>query len=439
NGVNTNKVMEELRVAMEKYPGVQITLDQDNMGPPVGKPINIELSGEKFDRLITISEAVMKEISDANIAGIQELKSDLETGKPELLVNIDRDKARRFGLSTNSIASELRTALFGYEVSKFKEGEDEYPIQLRLKDEYRYNIDALLNKKVTFRDNKGNLKQIPISAVATIEYTSTYGSVKRKDLDRVISIYSNVIEGYNANEIVAELNTLLSDFELPEGYELKFTGEQEEQEKSSAFLLRALMIAVLTIFLIIVAQFNSVVTPFIIMASVIFSTIGVFLGLVIFNMDFIIIMTGIGIISLAGVVVNNAIVLIDYTNLVRQRKRQEVGIGEDDRLPYNDLLESIKIAGATRLRPVLLTAITTVLGLLPMALGVNINYVTLFTHFDPNIYWGGDNALFWGPMAWTVIFGLIFSTFLTLVVVPVMYLLADKMAFRASKLVASKD
>lgn len=430
NGVDTRQVMEEIRVALSGYPGVQITIDKDESGPPVGKPINIEISGENFERLIRIADDVMKTIDDQNIPGIQELKSDLETGKPELLVHIDRDKARRFGLSTYSIATELRTALFGLEVSKFKEGEDEYPIQLRLMDEYRYDVDALLNKRVTFRDNKGNLKQIPISAVTDIEYSSTYGSVKRKDLDRVISLYSNVVEGYNANEIVAQLKLLLADYEMPDGYSLKFTGEQEEQAQSSDFLFKALMIAVFSIFLIIVAQFNSIASPFIIMASVILSTIGVFIGLVTFKMDFIIIMTGIGIISLAGVVVNNAIVLIDYTNLVRSRKRAELGIKEGEYLSFRDLAESIRIAGKTRLRPVLLTAITTVLGLVPMAIGMNINYVTLFTSFDPQFYIGGDNANFWGPMAWTVIFGLIFATFLTLVIVPVMYLLSDKLALR---------
>lgn len=429
-GVDTRQVMEEIRQALSQYPGVQITIDKDAMGPPVGKPINIEISGENFDRLIRIAEDVMKTIEDENIPGIQELKSDLETGKPELLVNIDRDKARRLGLSTYSIASELRTALFGLEVSKFKEGEDEYPIQLRLMDEYRYDVDALINKRVTFRDNKGNLKQIPISSVADLEYSSTYGSVKRKDLDRVISIYSNVIEGYNANEIVGEIKLLLSNYELPDGFTLKFTGEQEEQEESSEFLITALMIAVFSIFLIIVAQFNSLSSPFIIMASVLLSTIGVFIGLVTFKMDFIIIMTGIGIISLAGVVVNNAIVLIDYTNLVRSRKRAELGLKEGEYLSFNELAETIRIAGKTRLRPVLLTAITTVLGLIPMAIGMNINYVTLFTDFDPQFYVGGDNANFWGPMAWTVIFGLIFATFLTLVIVPVMYLLSDKLTLR---------
>ena len=430
NGVDTREVMELIRSRITIYPGVQITIDKDAMGPPVGKPINIEISGEDYERLINIADDVLTTINNENIEGIQELKTDLETGKPELLVNIDRDKARRFGLSTYSIASELRTALFGLEISKFKEGEDEYPIQLRLMDDYRYDIDALLNKKVTFRDNKGTLKQIPIASVANIEYSSTYGSVKRKDLDRVITIYSNVVEGYNANEIVQELKLLLSNYELPYGYTLKFTGEQEEQAESSEFLANALMIAVFCIFLIIVAQFNSISSPFIIMASVVLSTIGVFLGLVAFNMDFIIIMTGIGIISLAGVVVNNAIVLIDYTNLVRRRKRAEQGLKDGEYLSFNDLIESIRIAGKTRLRPVLLTAITTVLGLIPMAIGLNIDYASLFANFDPNIYVGGDNANFWGPMAWTVIFGLIFATFLTLVIVPVMYLISDKISLR---------
>ncbi len=430
NGVDTRQVMEIIREKITNYPGVQITIDKESMGPPVGKPINIEISGENYERLIRVADGVINTINNENIPGIQELKSDLETGKPEILVNIDRDKARRFGLSTYSIASELRTALFGLEVSKFKDGEDEYPIQLRLKDEYRYDIDALLDKKVTFRDNKGNLKQIPISSVASLEYSSTYGSVKRKDLDRVISLYSNVIEGYNANEIVSELKSLLSNYELPDGYTLKFTGEQEEQEESSEFLKKALIIAIFSIFLIIVAQFNSISSPFIIMASVLLSTIGVFIGLIIFNMDFIIIMTGIGIISLAGVVVNNAIVLIDYTILVRERKRAELGLKDNEYLSLKDLIESIRIAGKTRLRPVLLTAITTVLGLIPMAIGMNINYITLFTEFNPQFYVGGDNANFWGPMAWTVIFGLVFATFLTLVIVPVMYLISDKISLR---------
>ncbi|NHE56752.1 efflux RND transporter permease subunit [Cyclobacterium plantarum] len=433
DGVNTNEVMEKIRNLAEGYPGVLVTVDKQRNGPPVGKPINIEISGENFDQLIAFVSQVREQINESGIQGIEELKSDLELGNPELIIDIDREKARRFGLSTSTIANELRTALFGLEVSKFKEGEDDYPIQLRLAEEYRYEIGALLNKKISFRDKFGNLKEIPISSVASLEYSSTYGSVKRKDLERVITLFSNVNDGYNATEINNEIKQLMQDIEVPEGIDLSFTGEQEEQAKSAEFLTRALLISISLIFLIIVAQFNSVTTPFIIMASVVFSTIGVFLGLLAFNMDFVIIMTGIGIISLAGVVVNNAIVLIDYTNLVRMRKREELDIPEDGFLSKEDLLDSIIQGGKIRLRPVLLTAITTVLGLIPLALGMNIDFYGLLSSFDPKFYIGGDNADFWGPMAWTVIFGLTFATFLTLVIVPVMYLLADKLNSIARK------
>ena len=438
---STVAIMEDIRNIVSKYPGAQITVDKDKAGPPVGKPVSIEIKGEDYNRLIEVTNQVSRAIKRASIPGIEELKSDLEEDKPELLVDIDRDKARRFGLSTSTIANELRTALFGFEVSKFKDGEDDYPIQLRLMDQYRYDVDALMNYRITFRDKFGNLRQIPISSVADVKYSSTYGSVKRKDLDKVITLSSNILDGFNPTEINNEIKEIVSELELPDGYEVNFTGEQEEQQESMQFLLQALFIAVMTIFLIIVAQFNSVTTPFIIMASVVLSTIGVFLGLVAFDMDFVVIMTGIGIISLAGVVVNNAIVLIDYTNLLRERRRAELNVGEDEILPYPEIVNSIIDGGRVRLRPVLLTAITTVLGLVPLAIGLNINFFTLLSDFDPQIYYGGFNADFWGPMAWTVIFGLIFATFLTLVVVPVMYLIADRVKMRAfnRKKVASVD
>ena len=432
-GQSTAELMEMIREEVSGYPGAVITVEKNRNGPPVGKPIALEVSGENYEKLIALSDRVVETIENSSITGYEELNTDLEIGKPELMVHIDREKARRFGLSTSTIAQVLRTALFGREVSTFKEGEDEYPIQLRLADRFRYDLEALMNEKIVFRNNQGQMREIPISAVADIEYASTYGSIRRKDLDRVISVYSNVKEGANANEIVEDIRMLIADMNIPEGYEVKIGGEQEEQAKSMAFLSRALMIAVFAIFLIIVAQFNSIVSPFIIMFSVIFSTIGVFLGLMIFDMNFVVIMTGIGIISLAGVVVNNAIVLIDYTDLVRARRRIELGIPENGRLPFDELLNSIIEGGKTRLRPVLLTAITTVLGLIPLAIGLNINFFTLLSDFDPQYYVGGDNAIFWGPMAWTVIFGLIFATFLTLVIVPVMYLLTDKLRYKISK------
>jgi len=435
NGINTNGVMEEIREMAEGYPGVQVIVGKQTSGPPVGKPINIEVNGEDFPKLVDFVAEMREHIDQANIQGIEELKTDLESGNPELIVNINRENARRFGLSTSTIANELRTALFGLEVSKFKEGEEDYPIQLRLADAYRYDVAALINKKINFRDKFGNQSEIPISAVADLEYSSTFGSVKRKDLNRVITVSSNVTDGFNATEINQRIKDQIQTLETPDGITVKFTGEQEQQAKSAEFLTRALLIAISMIFLIIVAQFNSFASPFIIMGSVLFSTIGVFLGLVAFNMDFVIIMTGIGIISLAGVVVNNAIVLIDYTNLVRERRRKELGVKEGEYLPFADLLDSIILGGKTRLRPVLLTAITTVLGLIPLAIGMNINFTTLFSSFDPQFYVGGDNADFWGPMAWTVIFGLTFATFLTLVLVPVMYLITDKinMAFQGKK------
>ena len=408
--------------------GVDISVDKNREGPPMGKPINIEVIGEDLNTLLTLGDAIQNQINNENIAGIEGLKVDLEMNNPELLINIDRDMARRLGISTSQIASTIRTSLFGKEISKFKDGEDEHPIILRLDDKYRYSVPSLMSQKITFRSqSSGQVKQIPISSVADYTYNNTYGSVKRKDLKRQLTIYSNVLEGYNESSINAQIKVLLSDFPIPENYDLKFTGKQEEQAETQEFLSNALLIAIALISLILVSQFNSAIKPFIIIITVVFSTIGVFLGLAIFNMDFVIIMTGIGIVSLAGIVVNNAIVLIDYIDLIKERKREILKLEIDSVLENKVAIDCIKEGGKKRLRPVLLTAITTVLGLLPLATGMNINFYTLLTEFNPQIYFGGDNATFWGPMAWTVIFGLTFATFLTLVLVPVMYLLADKL------------
>ncbi len=418
--VMSSQVMEELRNNLTDFPGVTITVDKDAAGPPAGKPVNIEVVGPDLEKLIEITERISLLINESPIQGIEELKSDLETGKPELIVDIDREKARRFGLSTYNVANEVRTSLFGKEISKFKMGEDDYDIELRLEDKYRYDMDALMNKSITFRDQTdGSMHQVPISSVATAELSSTYGSVKRKDLDRMITLSSNVLGGYNPTEINDQIKVLLeNELEVPNGYTYKFGGEQAEQAKEMAFLSRALLLAVFLIFLIIVSQFNKVTTPIIIMSSVVLSTIGVFLGLVIFQMDFVVIMTMIGIISLAGIVVNNAIVLIDFIELSRKRKSEEMGV---EHLPFEEVVDSIVEAGKTRLRPVLLTAITTIVGLIPLAVGINVDFIKLFTVYNPDFYMGGDNVIFWGPMSWTIIFGLTFATFLTLVIVPVMY------------------
>jgi len=293
-------------------------------------------------------------------------------------------------------------------------------------------MSSLLNQKITFRNMQGKMVQVPVSAVADMQFSNSYGAVKRVELERTVTVYSNVIEGYNANQINGLIQSVLKGYK-PQGYEITFTGQQEEMQKSMKFLMNAMMIAIALILIILVTQFNSIVKPLIIIASVVFSTIGVFGGIAIFKMDFVIIMTGIGLISLAGVVVNNAIVLIDYIDFLKQRRKKDLGLDEDDDLPVEEIRECIAIAGKTRLRPVLLTAITTVLGLVPMALGFNINFGEMLSDFNPDIYFGGDNALFWGPMSWTVIFGLTFATFLTLILVPVMYLLANKVKIKGRK------
>mgnify|MGYP006269391945 CR=1 FL=1 len=418
--------MRDLSNAVSGIPGVKITTGRDQGGPPAGRPLSIEIVGEDYPVLLEEADKIKKSIEDMKIPGIDQLEVEAETGKPELTVHIDREKALKYGLSTGFIASTIRTALFGKEVSQFKDGDDDHPIQLRLANKYRYDLTNLLNQRITFRDKRGNYRQIPISAVADIEYTSSLGEIKRKDLDRLVIVSSNVKEGYNANEIVAQVKSMMENYELPDGYTYRFGGEQEEQAKSLAFLSRAFAIALAGIFFLLVSQFNSFTKPFIIFMSILFSTTGVFLGLFIFRDNFVIIMTSVGIISLAGVVVNNAIVLIDYIDLTRERRRAELDLQEGERMPTDELVECLVKGGYTRLRPVLLTAITTVLGLLPLATGFNIDFFTLYSNFEPDIFIGGDNAAVWGPMAWTVIYGLTFATFLTLVVVPAMYLIIDQ-------------
>jgi len=435
-GVKTSIVMGDLRERLNGIPGLQIVVDKNEDGPPQGKPINIEISGDDYQGLIDEAERMKQFINKSKIPGIEELKLDIELGKPELIVKVDRQKARRLNVSTAQIGSTIRTALFGKEVSKYKDGEDDYDIVIRMEDGSRYNQEALLNQKITFRDPaNGKISQVPISSVAALEKSSTFSAVKRKDLKRLVTIQSNVLEDYNPTEVVEAIKERLKDYEKGEGTKWKFTGQQEEQAKEMAFLSSALMFAVFLIFLIIVAQFNSISAPFIIVFSVVLSLIGVFLGLVIFQMDFIIIMTMIGIISLAGIVVNNAIVLIDYTMLLMKRKAIELNLTDGAKLTMDQVIETIVEGGKTRLRPVLLTAITTVLGLLPMAVGLNINFFTLFSELDAHMYIGGDNVVFWGPMSWTIIFGLTFATFLTLVIIPVMVLIATKIKYAVFKTV----
>lgn len=433
NGISTREILKKISEEIQGYPGVQITVDQNANGPPTGKPVNLEIRGDDIDSLLVLSARVMKDINSLNVGGIEELQTDVQLEKPELLVDVDRDATRRFGISTGQIASALRTSVFGKEVSKYKVGEDEYPIMLRLNDVSRNNITDLINQRITFRDQSdGRIKQVPISSVAKFKYSTTYNTIKRSETSRVITLASNVIEGYNANAINAELADYMDTYDFPEGYSYAFTGEQQQQAEDTAFLGSAFMVALFIIFIIIVTQFNSIFSPFIIILSVLFSTIGVFLGYAISGMTINVIFTGVGIISLAGIVVNNAIVLIDYINLVIKRKRESLGIESMAGMDKELIRASIIEGGATRLRPVILTAITTVLGLIPLAIGFNFNFFSFISNLDPQFFLGGDNTAMWGPMAWTIIYGILFATFLTLIVVPAMYWLAYRLKTKIS-------
>jgi multidrug efflux pump subunit AcrB len=414
-GQPTGLYVNQLRDKLVGIPGAEIVVDVDQMGPPTGKPISIEISGAGIAELVDLTEKIRLFIENLQIAGIEELKSDMEVNNPELYIEIDREKANKLGLNTAMIGMTMRTALFGKDISKFREGEDEFDIRIRLKEEYRKDLSTLMNMIITAPGGNGpngGPKEIPLSAVATANFTTSYGGIIRKDNNRMITISSNILDGYNANEIVGQLRKEMSGFQIPEGYSVKFAGEQDDQNEAADFLVWALFAAVGLIFIILVTQFNSISKPIIILVQVLFSIIGVLLGLVIFNLDISVIMTGMGIIAVAGIVVKNAIILFDYADLLMEK-------GTPMR---NALIE----AGRTRLIPVILTAVSTILGLLPLAIGMNIDFAGLFTEFDPQIYFGGTNATFWKPLAWSIIFGLSFATILTLVVVPSMYLMVSR-------------
>lgn len=415
-GESTSNYLDRLRRELKGVPAATIVVNKEAMGPPTGKPINIECRGEDIDELIAISEEVHTYINTLGIPGIEELKSDMELNKPEISVNIDRVKANKLGISTGYIAMTLRTALYGSEVSKFREGEDEYPIELRLNKSLRNDLDALMNIQLILPGDKNGPRKIPISAVADIDHTSTYGGIIRRNHERVITLGSNVLPGYNPNEIVQSLKKKIEKLDIKPGYEVVFTGEQEDMAETSAFLGNALLIAIALIFLILVTQFNSLAKPVIIIVQILFSIIGILLGSVFLKIDISIVMTGMGIIAVAGIVVKNAIILIDYTDIL---------IAKGGRLRKN-----LVDAGATRLVPVILTAASTIMGLMPLAIGMNIDFATLFSELNPHIYFGGDSAAFWKPLAWTIIFGLTFATFLTLIVVPAMYLISQSIQVR---------
>ncbi len=413
-GVSTQDIMDKIRANLKNIPGATISVEKNKMGPPTGKPINIEVTGENMDDLIATSIRFKSYLDSLRIPGIEQLKSDFDNNKPEIIIQIDRIRANREGLSLGQIGMELRTGIFGKEISKYKEDEDEYPIQLRYTEKERANINKIINAKITYRDmNSGQLRQIPISSVATIHYKDTYGGIKRKNLKRVITLSSEVLSGYTANEVVGQITRSLPAFNATIGVEISLTGEREDQEETMVFLIKAMMIAIGLIFFILITQFGSLSKSFIILSEVIFSVIGVLLGIAIFGMSISVIMTGLGVVALGGIVVRNGILIVEFGDELKSRGMKTK--------------ESIIQAGKTRITPVVLTATATMLGLVPLAVGMNINFVTLFTELNPHLYFGGDNRAFWGPLSWTIIFGLSFATFLTLVFVPAMVLIDAQM------------
>jgi multidrug efflux pump subunit AcrB len=433
-GKNSLDVMEEIRSSVQGYAGVSVIVEKEQNGPPAGYPVNIEISGEDYNAMLLEAQK-MKEFIDAkNIAGIEELKIDVNKAKPGVDVKVDLDKAGQLGITSGQVGQTLRRAIFGEKISTYKDGKDDFEINVRLPESQRNDNNLIYNQPITFRDQAtGKLVQVPIAAITNSEDSFTFNTIKRKNLKRVITVYSNVVTGYNGNEIVEKIKKELEDYKINDEIQFSFTGEQEEQSKNMGFLVNALLIALGGIILILVAQFNSISKPIIIMVSVLLSFGGVFFGMAIFGDDFVIIMTMMGIISLAGIVVNNAIVLIDYTQLLIDRKLNEKGLDEKGLLSKQEYLDLIVEGGRSRLRPVLLTAITTVLGLIPLAIGLNIDFFGLFIDYNPNIYMGGDNVIFWGPLAKTVIYGLIFATFLTLVIVPVMFFMLHKGKIKVKK------
>lgn len=425
------KVQDALRGV---YPGVSISVEKDAAGPPVGYPINIEVSGKDYTELIDVAERIRNFINAQNVPGIEELKIDVNKSKPAIQVEVDRQKAGELGVSAGQVGNQLRSSIFGIKAGVYKEDGDDYDIYVRFNEDLKKNPSALFNQNIIFRDQAtGTIKEIPISTVATQKNTSGFSAVKHIDLQRIVTVYSGVLPGANANEIVNILKYKMLDFETPKGVEYAFTGEIEEQGKQMAFLLGALATGLGLIMLLLIFQFSSISKPTIIMMAIFLSFIGVFLGLVITGWNFVIMMTMVGIISLAGIVVNNGVVLLDYTDILIERRKKKNGLGKGDLLSREEVMEAIVVGGKARLRPVILTAITTVLGLIPLAIGLNIDFFSLFTEFDPKIYMGGDNVIFWGPLAWTVIFGLTFATFLTLIVVPVMNYLVYRLKIRLAK------
>lgn len=429
HGKSSAIYLDQIRNAMKGIPGASIEVGKEDGGPPTDPPVNIEIVGDNFEQIAKVAYDLQNHLDTNRVAGIQNLQMDVDLNNPEITVNINRERALQEGVSTGQIGMALRTAIFGQEVSKLKDGEDDYKIQLRYQGIARNNVVDLMNMRITFRDfNSGQIKQIPLSSVATIDYTNTAGGVKRKNLHRTIQLQSAVTDPSLTPVINAELTKLIDEFKrkspLPPDVVIKQTGESEQQAETLSFLGISMLTALLLIFLILVLQFNSLSKPFIVLTEIFFSIIGVFMGYAVTGMSMATIMVGVGVVGLAGIVIKNGILLIEFTDELRGRG-------------YRTREAAIQ-AGKIRIIPVMLTALATILGLLPLAIGFNIDFVSMFQHLNPHIFLGGDSVVFWGPLSWTIIFGLIFSFFLTLIMVPSMYLISERLRRPMEKFYGTK-
>ncbi|HEX7902332.1 MAG TPA: efflux RND transporter permease subunit [Chitinophagaceae bacterium] len=418
HGKSSKPYLDSIRAVVKGIPGAELSVNQEQGGPPTEPPINIEIASEDFDDLIKTASSLKNYLDSINTPGVEELKMDVDLTNPEITLTVDRERALIEGVSTGQIGMQIRTALFGREVSKIKDGEDEYKIQLRNNEIQRKSLVDLLNMNISFRDMAagGAVKNIPMSSLVRVDYTSTLGSVKRKDQKRVITLTSNVLisQGYTPTAVNEVLKGHIDRFtKKPDSVTIRQTGEGEQQAETGAFLGKALVIALMLILFILVLQFNSISKSVIILTEIIFSVIGVVLGFAITRMEVSVVMTGIGIVGLAGIVVKNGILVIEFADELRARGMKTK--------------EAIIEAGKTRIIPVLLTAIAAILALIPLAVGFNIDFIKMFEKLNPNIFFGGDNAVFWKPLSWTIIFGLMFAFFMTLLIVPSMYLIAERL------------
>lgn len=422
-GMSSEELRKDIQLELiGRFPGIAISVEKDSQGPPGGYPVNIEIYGDDYEKLIETAISMKNYLNKENIEGIEQLKIDVSRSKPGLEFIVDREKAGELGIPTGLVGQTIRNSIIGSKAGVYKLKGEDYQINVRLDEEYKNNINTIINQNIIFRDQAtGKTKEVPIASVVNERNITSFSAIKHINLQRVVTLYSSILAGSNANEIVNTAEISLSGFETPKGVEFKFTGEIKQQAENQSFLSGALLTGIALIILILVFQFNSISKPFIVLASIILSFTGVFLGIVIFNLTFSILMTMLGIISLTGIIVNNAVVLIDYTQLLFDRKKIDLNLSKEDIIDKNIALDLVKTAGKARLKPVLLTAITTIFGLIPLAVGLNIDFFTLFADWNANIYIGGDNVIFWGPLAWTVIFGITFATFLTLIIVPSMY------------------